>query len=207
MKGFYLNSKDDPKEEVQKDQNEPSFIMKEPSYVEEVENHIYFYGEIGRSEILRLNRVLRQNAVNFFNTSQIQNNTPANIYLHINSYGGEIFAGFSAMDEILNCKVPVFTVIDGCCASAATFLSVVGKERYINRHGFMLIHQLSGFMWGKYHEFEDEKKNLDRLMQMIKDIYKEYTEVPQKELDEILKHDLWFDAEKCLEYGMVDKII
>lgn len=207
-KGFYLNSKDEPEKEEKKGaQSEPSFIMKEPSYVEEVDNHIYFYGEIGRSEILRLNRVLRQKSIDLFNTSQVQSNTPANVFLHINSYGGEIFAGFSAMDEIINCRVPVCTIIDGCCASAATFLSVVGKRRLIHRHGFMLIHQLSGFMWGKYKEMEDEKKNLDRLMAMIKDIYKEFTEVPEGELDEILDHDLWFDAEKCLKYKMVDEII
>ncbi|GAI73882.1 unnamed protein product, partial [marine sediment metagenome] len=26
-------------------------------------------------------------------------------------------------------------------------------------------------------------------------------------LDEILKHDLWFEADQCLEYGLVDEII
>jgi len=26
-------------------------------------------------------------------------------------------------------------------------------------------------------------------------------------LDEILKHDLWFDADRCKEYGLVDEII
>ena len=45
------------------------------------------------------------------------------------------------------------------------------------------------------------------MMEMIKKLYKEYTKVPDKELDEILKHDLWWDAEKCLEYGLVDKIL
>lgn len=42
---------------------------------------------------------------------------------------------------------------------------------------------------------------------MIKDIYSEYTEVPEKELDGILKHDIWFDAKTCLKYKLVDEIL
>ena len=29
----------------------------------------------------------------------------------------------------------------------------------------------------------------------------------EKKLDEILKRDLWFDAESCLKYGLIDEII
>jgi ATP-dependent protease ClpP protease subunit len=43
-------------------------------------------------------------------------------------------------------------------------------------------------------------------MDTIKAIYKAHTKVPMKKLDEILKHDLWFDANKCLQLGLVDEI-
>ena len=71
----------------------------------------------------------------------------------------------------------------------------------------MLIHQLSSFCWGKHSEFIDEIENQKKLMGMIKDIYKKYTKVPMSKLDEILKHDLWFNAEECIKYGLVDEII
>ena len=106
------------------------------------------------------------------------------------------------MDTILRGKVPIHTYIDGFCASAATFISVVGVERYMSRNSYMLIHQLSTNFWGKYSEFEDEKQNLDLMMKTIKRVYKEYTKVPMGKLDEILKHDLLWDAEKCLKYGL-----
>ena len=58
----------------------------------------------------------------------------------------------------------------------------------------MLIHQLSS-IWGTIAtNFEDEKKNLDLMMKTIKNVYKQYTKVPTKKLDEILKHDLLWDA-------------
>jgi ATP-dependent protease ClpP protease subunit len=55
-------------------------------------------------------------------------------------------------------------------------------------------------------ELEDDMENNKHLMQTIKTIYKEYTKVPMKKLDEILKHDLWFDCNTCLELGLVDEI-
>ena len=71
----------------------------------------------------------------------------------------------------------------------------------------MLIHQLSAGYWGKYEELKDDMQNNDLIMNKIKDIYKEYTKIPSKKLDEVLKRDLWWDAKTCLEYGLIDEII
>jgi ATP-dependent protease ClpP protease subunit len=132
---------------------------------------------------------------------------PPAIKVLINSGGGSITAGISSMDTILRTKVPVHTYVDGFAASAATFLSVVGEKRFMSRNSYMLIHQLSTTFWGKYTEFEDEKQNLDLMMETIKRVYKEYTKVPEDTLDEILKHDLMWDAETCKSLGLVDVII
>jgi ATP-dependent Clp endopeptidase proteolytic subunit ClpP len=182
-------------------------IYKEASYVETVNNHIYFYSEVGKSEILQLNKHIRELNNDLLYNAKVQDRDPASIFLHINSYGGSIFDGLAAMDTVLSCRVPVVTIIDGCCASAATFISVVGKERFIPKHGFMLIHQLTAMAWGKYRELQDDNINFNKLMETIKAIYAEYTKIPAEKIAEILDHDLWFDAKKCLEYGMVDKII
>ena len=205
MSDFYWGKKEEPspKEDSKSQQEEKA----RPSFVEVVENRIYFYSRIETEKILQLNRNILSMGINLQREATIQNRGPANIYLHIQSYGGSIFAGMAGMDEIIKSVVPVYTMIDGCCASAATFLSVCGKKRFINRHAYMLIHQLSSFMWGKYEEFKDEMQNLDKIMVMIKQVYKEYTRIPMSKLDEILKHDLWFEADECLEYGLVDEII
>jgi ATP-dependent Clp protease protease subunit len=115
---------------------------------------------------------------------------PGKIYLHINSYGGSVFAGFSSVDYIMNSTVPVVSVIEGCAASAATIMSVVASHRQINKHAYMLIHQLSSGMWGKYQEQKDAMENNDRLMKMIIEIYEEHTKIPKKELNKLLKHEI-----------------
>lgn len=178
-----------------------------PSFIEIVENRVYFYSDVSEEKILQLNKNIRSKGVDLQREAIIQERESANIYLHIHSYGGSIFAGMAGMDEISKSIVPVYTIVDGCCASAATFLSICGKKRFINKHAYMLIHQLSNIMWGKYEEFKDEMRNMDKLMSMIKEVYAEYTKIPMKKLEGILKHDLWFTAEECKEYGMVDYII
>ncbi len=171
-------------------------------------NKIYFYSDVNRPKVLTLNKTISSVGLslqNRANTLSLQE--PGKIFLHINSYGGSVFSGLAATDCILNSPVDVITVIDGCAASAATLMSVVGSHRLIHRHSFMLIHQLSGWMGGKYSELQDDMKNNDLLMKTIKGIYEEHTKIPKKQLSNVLKHDLWWDAEKCLEYGLVDGII
>ena len=171
------------------------------------ENKIYYYAGVNRESAAELNKKigeLESKSLTLGNNLDIE---PPILKILINSGGGSITAGISSMDTILRCKVPVHTYVDGFCASAATFLSVVGKKRYMSRNSYMLIHQLSSSLWGKYSEIEDEKKNLDLMMETIKSVYKEYTKVPMKKLDEILKHDLLWDAKTCLKYGLVDEII
>ena len=171
------------------------------------ENKIYYYSNVNRESAVELNKKIGEiesKSLTLANTLDID---PPALKILINSGGGSITAGISSMDTILRCKVPVHTYVDGFAASAATFLSVVGNYRFMSRNSYMLIHQLSSNFWGTYANFEDEKQNLDLMMKTIKDVYKKYTKVPMKKLDEILKHDLLWDAKTCLEYGLIDEVI
>jgi len=171
-------------------------------------NTVYFYSEVNRPKNLTLNRKLSHlGTVLINNANTLGVSDPAPIKLHINSYGGSLFAGFSTVDYILNCPAPVHTIIDGCAASAATLMSVVGEKRYMHKHSYMLIHQLSSGLWGKYEELKDDMENAETLMETIRDIYTTHTKIPKKTLNQLLKRDIWFDAETCLKYGLVDEII
>ncbi len=177
-------------------------------------SRIFFYSSIVEDKILELNKnlydisgkLLSKGAESVFGDEKIETDP---IKIHIKSYGGSVFAGLAAMDTILDIKkrVPIYTIVEGCAASAATFISCVGTKRYMRKHAYMLIHQLSSGVYGKYEEIKDEVDNIDRMMETIRKIYKEHTEVPLKKLDDILKRDIWFDAETCMKYSLVDKLI
>ena len=170
-------------------------------------NRIYFYSEVSRPKNLELNKNIATMSNTLYNRGQSLQTDPGRIFLHINSFGGSVFAGMSSVDYILNSKVPITTVIDGCAASAATIMSVVGHHRVMHKHSFMLIHQISSAMWGKFEEMKDDMKNSELLMETIIKIYEEHTRIPRSELENILKRDIWWDAKTCLDYGLVDEII
>ena len=159
--------------------------------------------------------MLLHNLIDSLNTAQDRCLTVAKNYdieppaikLHIHSYGSSVFSALAAIDAIRDMKVPVHTIIEGCAASAATMISVVGDKRFVKKNAKMLIHQLSSSFWGKMDDIEEELTNLRSLMDTIKLIYREHSKVPVRKIDEILKHDLWWDAETCLKYKLVDEIV
>ena len=171
-----------------------------------VENTIYFYGDITEPNALDLNSTLHAVDKKLSLSKQFLDVTPV-INLHINSYGGSLFAGLATVDTIRGLSAEVHSIIDGAAASAATIISCSGARRSIGKYSKMLIHQLSSGMYGKYNELEDDMENNKHLMETIKAIYKEHTKVPMKKLNEILKKDLWFDSKTCKDLGLVDEII
>ena len=175
--------------------------------VEVVNNRIYFYSAVDRARILKLNKSIHNLGISLTHRAMHTNSKPLPIKLYINSYGGSVFASFAAVDYILNSKVPVETIIDGCAASAATIMSVVGAHRTMHKNSFMLVHQLSSGMWGNFRKLKDDMENCELLMKKIKEIYKVHTKIPKRKMDEILKHDLWWDSSTCLKYGLIDEII
>ena len=169
-------------------------------------NHVYFYSEVSRESIFKLNVLLRE-AERFVNRTSFDlniKNIP--IYLHINSFGGSLYNAYAAVDTIKNLRVPIYSVIEGCAASAGTIISVVCNKRFIGENAHMLIHQINSSMWGKMSEIEDEYKHLNELMNQLKRLYGQYTKISKKELTELLKHDIWLSPETCIKYGLVDDI-
>ena len=63
--------------------------------------------------------------------------------------------------------IAVHTYIDGLIASAATFLFLAGKKRFMTENSNILIHQISTGFWGKFEDLKDEYKNTTELMKRV----------------------------------------
>jgi ATP-dependent protease ClpP protease subunit len=70
----------------------------------------------------------------------------------------------------------------------------------------MLIHQLSGEVFGKMNEIVDEYANLSELMDVLKNIYIEHADFSKRKLDRLLKHDLYLNTDKILKYKLADEL-
>ena len=202
------DKKEEEKEEVNKYKSEDYYNegLLDKTDVSTHKNHIYFYCSVTKKSCLKLNMQLKEISQRIIDNGQNHLNKDRYIYLHINSFGGSVFAALSTIDTIKNLRIPVISIIEGGAASAATMISVVCSYRIIFKNSFMLIHQLSSGCWGKMNQLEDEMENLKKLMNRIKLIYKENTKIDDNLLDDILKHDLWWDSRKCKNEGLVDEV-
>ena len=179
-----------------------------------INNHIYFYTDVNTETILALNKAIMQLNREL---SYIKTNTKIDfdidlsnlkIYLHINSPGGYVIDAFSGVDTIIKSKIPIVSIIEGHVASAATFLSIVCSERYMTKHSSMLIHQLSGSVWGTFEQMKDHFTNSTFLQKQIRDLYLQYCngKIKQSQLDNFLKRDIMMNYTKCKKLGLVDKL-
>lgn len=183
----------------------------DPLTVESIDNHIYFYSEVNTDRTLALMQKLRE-IDSELRTERNSRNLPDDypltpIWLHIQSDGGEAFPSLSVSDQIKQISSPVFSIIEGVCSSGATLISLSCKRRFIQPSGFMLIHQLSSMSWGTYSQLKDDMRLWDMLMAKIVDFYVKNTKMQKDEVQELLKHDSWFDADGCVEKGLADEVM
>jgi ATP-dependent protease ClpP protease subunit len=187
------------------------FKQDEDTYIYIKDNHLYFHTEVTEESVDKVKRLMRQyyNKINAVSKNHsFVSVIPKPLYLHIFSPGGCAYSGFAIYDFIIEYKkkIPVYTVVEGIAASAATFMSVAGTKRFITPSSYMLIHQLSTFMGGNFEKIKDEFNNSKKMMDKIMEIYEKHTEINKKNIPKILKHDINWDADECLKNGLVEEI-
>ncbi len=182
----------------------------EESYVKIQGSDVYFHCEVAEVTVLELNMKLKKLALEL-NHKYLDLGIKGRpeIRVWIRSDGGDLHAGLSAMDCIRSLKrsVKIRTIADGVCASAATFILLGGRTRHMTENSYVLIHQLNmDGTWGKFEDFKDQMENLSQFMDRFKDIYTRETKIPERDLKKLLKRDVYMDADRCLEWKVVDGV-
>jgi hypothetical protein len=184
---------------------EPEF-----EYVKVQGSDIYFHCEVTEESVLELNLKLKKLATELRHKHLDLglDHIKPEIRIFIKSEGGDLHSGLSAMDCISSQKsVKVRTIADGVCASAASFILLGGRTRYMTPNSYVLIHQLNmDGQWGKFEDFKDQMGNLEQFMERFRKIYLEETRVPERKLKKLLKRDMYMDSKRCLDWGVVDDL-
>ncbi len=179
--------------------------------VESIDNHIYFYSYVDSDRCLAVMKTLRELDNTFrgeyLSRNLLKNHPQTPIWLHINSGGGSVFDALAVMDQIRRIETPIYSIVEGFSASAATLLSMSCTKRFIQPSAFMLIHQISSAMWGTYEEFKDEMNLLDMLMETITKFYMCNSKMKENKIKKLLQRDSWFDAKECIKLGLADEIL
>jgi ATP-dependent Clp protease protease subunit len=133
------------------------------------------------------------------------------IKFYISSPGGSVTSGMVIYDTMRLIKSPVTTICMGLAASMGSILLSAGAKgkRYIFPHGEVMIHQpsLGGHIQGVSADMEIHAEQILRTKEMGARILAENTGQTVERIRKDFERDYWMDAEKSLEYGIVDKII
>lgn len=133
------------------------------------------------------------------------------IKFFISSPGGSVTSGMVIYDTMKLIKSPVSTICMGLAASMGSILLSGGEKgrRFIFPNGEVMIHQpsLGGHIQAVSADMEIHAEQILRTKEMGARILAENTGQTIERIRKDFERDYWMDAQKSLDYGIVDKII
>lgn len=133
------------------------------------------------------------------------------IKFYISSPGGSVTSGLVVYDTMRMIKSPVSTICMGLAASMGSILLSAGEKgkRLIYPHGEVMIHQpsLGGHIQGVSADMEIHAEQILRTKNIGAQILADNTGQTVERIKKDFERDYWMDAQKSIDYGIVDKII
>ena len=134
-----------------------------------------------------------------------------NVTFHINSPGGEVFAGVSIYNRMKEFTGNVTTIVDGLCASAASIIMQGAKpgNRKVCNGSLTMIHGASSFMYGYYNakDMKESIKQINAIDKSIAEIYAKETGVDVETAKTMMSNTTWMSAQDAVDKGFADEIV
>ncbi len=136
-------------------------------------------------------------------------NPERDIYVYVNSPGGEVTSGLAIYDTIQYVKPTVNTICVGQAASMGAMLVAAGdaEHRYALPNSRFMVHQPLGGAEGQATDVEIRTKELLRIKEQIIDILARHTGNDEETIRKDIDRDNFMSAEEALEYGLVDEVL
>jgi ATP-dependent Clp protease protease subunit len=131
------------------------------------------------------------------------------IYMYINSPGGEVYSGLSIYDTMQTIKSKVTTICLGMAMSFGAVLLAAGAKgkRYCLPNATVMIHQPLGGARGQAAEIEIEAREALRLRQVLNEILARHTGQSLDRIKQDTDRDYYLSAQQAVEYGLADEIM
>ena len=131
------------------------------------------------------------------------------IYLYINSPGGDITSGMAIYDTINYIKSDVSTICIGLAASMGAFILLSGTSGKIIalQNSEIMIHQPLGGVNGQATDIKIAAERITRIKEKINKIISIKTKQKIKKIEKDTDRDYFMDSFEAKKYGIIDKII
>lgn len=131
------------------------------------------------------------------------------ITVHINSVGGDMYAGIAIYNRLKGLAAKVTTINDGLAASAGSLIFMAGDTRKVNAGSNLMIHGAAGFLYG-YYQVQDLaaiKKQLEAHNKAGINIYAEATGRDKDAIKNMVDKETWLTGADAVEAGFAHEVI
>jgi ATP-dependent Clp protease protease subunit len=131
------------------------------------------------------------------------------IYLYINSPGGQVSSGMAIYDTMQYIKPDVQTICIGQAASMGALLLTAGapKKRFALPHARIMIHQPSGGFQGQHTDIEIQAKEISRIRSILDGIMAQHSGKSVAQVNKDTERDHYMTGEEAKSYGLIDSVI
>jgi len=131
------------------------------------------------------------------------------IYLYVNTPGGQVSSGMAIYDTMQYIKPDVQTICIGQAASMGALLLAAGAngKRFSLPHARIMIHQPSGGFQGQHTDIEIQAKEITRIREILDRIIATHSGQDPKKVRKDTERDHYMTGEEALKYGLIDKLI
>ncbi len=131
------------------------------------------------------------------------------IYLYINTPGGNVSSGLAVYDTIQYIKPDVATICMGQASSLGAVLLAAGakSKRSALPHSRIMIHQPWGGLQGQVTDIEIHTKELVTLRGKINNILATHTGQQIEKIAKDTDRNFFMSPEAAKEYGIIDEVI
>ena len=134
----------------------------------------------------------------------------SDLNIFMNTPGGEVFVATticSMLQRLKDSGTKIHTYVDGLCASAGTFILMMGDDINIYENSVIMIHKPINYCYGNTIDFQKCIDVLDTIENstMIP-LYMKKSKVDQEEIKELINEESWLGAEQIDEVFNVNLI-
>ena len=130
------------------------------------------------------------------------------IYIYINSPGGQVTSGMAIYDTMQFIKPKVATICMGLAASMGAVLLAAGAKgkRSALPNSRIMIHQPLGGVQGQVSDIEIQTHEFLKTKKRLNEILAQHTGQPLKTLEKDTDRNFFMDADESMKYGLIDEV-
>jgi ATP-dependent Clp endopeptidase proteolytic subunit ClpP len=133
------------------------------------------------------------------------------VTVHINSVGGDFYAGLAIYNRLRSMNISVTTINDGLAASAGSIIFMAGDkgQRKVHAGSNLMIHSVLCFFFGYYNvgDLKTSIKTMEAHNKAAIAAYCEATGLDQETVKAAMSKDTYMTGQEAVDAGWADEVI